>query len=126
MSTSSRTLSFAQSVWDNLYGSTSVSVGSATYTYMLGTSITVKAANVFEALLLETLARQYGVSSKETTGSYPMNVTLPVGTKIELSGSQTVNTVSATSGTRSVQATQYGDVTVKVTTSNRSHTGGSN
>jgi hypothetical protein len=55
-----------------------------------------------------------------------MDVTLPVGTKMELSGSQAVNTVTAASGSRSVSATSYGDVTVKVTTSNRSHTGGGN
>jgi hypothetical protein len=124
MTSSSRTLSFAQSVWDNLYGSSDVTVGSATYTYRVGVDFTVKAANVFEALLLEALARQYGATAADTQGSYPMNVTLPIGTKIELSGSQAVNTVKAASGSRSISATSYGDVTVKVTTSNRRHTAG--
>jgi mannose/fructose/N-acetylgalactosamine-specific phosphotransferase system component IIB len=124
--TSSRTLSFAQSVWDNLYGSSAVSVASASYTYNVGTEYSKKASNVFEALLLEALARQYGATVATATGNFPMDVTLPVGTKMELSGSQDVNTVTAASGSRSISATSYGDVTVKVTTSNRSHTGGGN
>jgi hypothetical protein len=85
--------------------------------------ITTRAANVFEALLLEALARMYGATAKNVQGTYPLKVTLPVGTKLELSGYQELNTVKAASGSRSISATSYGDVTVKTKTSSRDHTG---
>lgn len=53
-------------------------------------------------------------------------MTLPVGTKLAISGTQQINTVTASAAGRSVSGTQYGDVTVTVVTSNRQHTGGSN
>ena len=125
MTSSSKTLSWAQSVWDNLYGANAVSVTSATYTYQVGVDFTVKAKNVFEALLLEALAREYGATSSSATGTYPVNVSLPIGTKLELSGWQTVNTVTAASSRSSISATRYGEVMVQAQTSNRSHTGSS-
>lgn len=117
---------FSQSVWDNLYGAADMSVGAAAYTYKVGMEVNTKGTSVFTALLIESLARAFGANSFETQGSYPINVTLPVGTKLEIKGVQQVNTVTASAAGRSVSGTQYGNVTVTVVTSNRQHTGGSN
>jgi hypothetical protein len=125
MTTSRQQLAFAQTEWNNFYGSSSVYVDYATYTYRVGMDITTRAANVFEALLLEALARMYGATAKNVQGTYPLKVTLPVGTKLELSGYQELNTVKAASGSRSISATSYGDVTVKTKASTRDHTGSS-
>lgn len=119
-------VTFAQSKWDNLYGSGDMSVGTATYTYKVGMDVQTAGTTVFTALLVETLARQFGANSYTTQGNYPLNVTLPIGTFLQLSGVQQINTVTASVGSRSVSGTQYGDVTISVTTANRQHTGGSN
>lgn len=119
-------VSFSQNVWDNLYGNGDMSVGSATYTYKVGMDINTSGTTVFTALLVEALARQYGANSYETQGHYPINVTLPLGTKLEIHGMQQINSVTASVGSRSVSGVQYGDVTITVVTSNRSHTGSSN
>ena len=119
-------VSFSQSVWDNLYGSGALAVGTATYTYKVGMDVNTSGTTVFTALLIESLARAFGANSYQTQGSYPLNVTLPVGTKLEISGVQRINTVTASAAGRSVSGTQYGDVTIAVVTSNRQHTGGSN
>lgn len=118
-------VTFVQSVWDNLYGKGNMEVGSAVYTYMVGMDVESQGTTVFTALLLEALVRTYGANSYETRANYPLNVTLPVGTKLEISGVQRVNTVTASSAGRSVSGKQYGDVTITVKTSNRAHTGGS-
>lgn len=116
---------FAQSEWDNLYGSKDMSVGSVSYTYKVGMDVTTSGTNVLTALMVEAMARAFGANSYTATGNYPINVTLPVGTYLKISGSQLINTVTATAGRRSVSGTQYGDVTIAVTTANRQHTGGS-
>lgn len=115
---------FSQSVWDNLYGSGDMSVGTATYTYKVGMDINTSGTTVFTALLVEALARQFGANSYETQGTYPINVVLPIGTYLEISGVQQINTVTASVGSKSVSGTQYGDVTIAVTATNREHTGG--
>lgn len=118
-------ISFVQSTWDNLYGSGEMSVGTATYTYRVGMDLNTQGTTVFTALLIEALARQFGANSYQTQGNYPLNVTLPIGTKLDIKGVQRINTVTATAAGRSVSGTQYGDVTITVVTSNRQHTGGS-
>lgn len=117
-------ISFSQNVWDNLYGSGNMSVENTTYTYMVGMDVNTSGTTVFTALLIEALARAFGANSYQAQGTYPINVTLPVGTKLEIKGVQKINTVSASAAGRSVSGTQYGDVTVTVVTSNRQHTGG--
>lgn len=116
---------FAQSEWDNLYGSSEMSVGTATYTYKVGMDVSTSGTTVFTALLVEALARAYGANSYTATGNYPINVTLPIGTYLKISGTQQINTVTASAGSRSVSGTQYGDVTITTVTGNRAHTGGS-
>ena len=119
-------ISFSQNVWDNLYGNGNMNVGTATYTYMVGMDVNTSGTTVFTALLIEALARAFGANSYQTQGNYPINVTLPVGTKLEIKGVQKINTVTASAAGRSISGTQYGDVTITVVTSNRSHTGGGN
>lgn len=119
-------INFSQNIWDNLYGNGDMSVGSATYTYKVGMDINTSGTTVFTALLVEALARRYGANSYETQGHYPINVTLPIGTRLEILGMQQINSVTASVGSRSVSGIQYGDVTITVVTSNRSHTGSSN
>lgn len=127
VSSTTKAITFTQDEWDNLYGSGNMSVGTATYSYSIGMDISLKqSSNVFLALLIEAMAREYGANSYTTQGNYPLNVTLPVGTALKVSGVQQINTVKASVGSSfSVTGTQYGDVTITVTTYNRSHTGGS-
>lgn len=119
------TISFAQSEWNNLYGSDVMNIGTASYTYKVGMDINTAGTSVFTALLVEALARAFGANSYTATGNYPINVALPIGTYLKISGTQQINTVTASVGKRSVSGTQYGDVTIAVTTANRQHTGGS-
>lgn len=118
-------ISFSQSSWDNLYGSTDMNVSEASYTYKVGMDIKSQGTTVFTALLIEALARHYGANSYETKTTYPINVVLPIGTYLGISGVQQINTVTASLGRRSVSGTQYGDVTISVVTANRQHNGGS-
>jgi len=60
----------------------------------------------------------------EATGTYPINVTLPVGTAMNISGRQEVTTLTASALGRSVSGKQYGTVSVITRTWNRQHTGG--
>lgn len=62
----------------------------------------------------------------EATGTYPINVTLPVGTAMNISGRQEVTTLTASALGRSVSGKQYGTVSVITRTWNRQHTGGTN
>lgn len=126
VSSRNQAITFAQDTWDNLYGSGDMSVGTATYTYKVGMDVSSSGTTVFTALLLETLARQFGANSYTAQGNYPLNVTLPIGTILKLSGTQQINTVTASAGRRSVSGTQYGDVTITAKADNRNHTGGSN
>lgn len=120
-------ISFEQSKWDNLYGAKEMLVGDAAYTYKVGTEINTKGTSKLTALLIEKLAQRFGATTVTTAnGTYPMNVTLPIGTILNISGVQDVWNVSASALGKSVKGTRYGTVTVAVATSNRQHTGGSN
>lgn len=125
VSSRNQTISFAQDTWDNLYGSSNMNVGTATYTYKVGMDVNTSGTTVFTALLIEALARQFGANSYTAQGSYPLNVTLPIGTILKISGTQQINTVTASAGRRSVSGTQYGDVTITAKADNRNHTGSS-
>ena len=123
---STEAVSFTQSKWDNLYGSKDMFVGEAAYTYKAGTEITTKGTSKLTALLVEKLAQRFGATVATVNGSYPINVTLPIGTMLEISGVQTKWSVSASAFGKSASGTRYGNVTVAVVTSNRQHTGGGN
>lgn len=86
---STKAVEFEQSKWDNLYGSKDMSVGEAAYTYKAGTEISTEGnADKLTALLIEELAQRFGATATTLNGSYPINVTLPVGTMLEISGVQ--------------------------------------
>ena len=119
----------AQSVlnkdFNNLYGASDMKVGSVDYTYKSGMDVEV-GGNTLTALLIEKLVALHGATSHTFTGSYPLNVTLPVGTMLSIVGSQESSTVTASAAGTSVSGTIYGDVTFTVTTTNRQHSGGTN
>ncbi|HJH63717.1 MAG TPA: hypothetical protein OIM59_03600 [Bacteroides mediterraneensis] len=113
-------------MWDNLYGSGELTVGSAAFTYHIGTEITSSGTGKVAAYLIEILARIAGASVSTATGSYPINVTLPIGTALHVTGEQQVTTLTVSALNRSVSGRQYGDVAVVTSSYNREHTGGSN
>ena len=123
---SSEAVSFGQDSWDNLYGSGDMSVSSASYAYKIGTEIESFGTNRVTAYLVEILARIAGASVTTATGNYPINVILPVGTALTISGQQEVKALSVSALGRSVSGRQYGSVAIVTRTYNREHTGGSN
>lgn len=126
VSKGSESITFSQDKWDNLYGSNDMQVGNVSYTYKAGTEITSRGTTVLEALLIEHLARLYGATVKNVEGSYPINVTLPIGTILQMVGAQERNNVTVRVSGTSVSGTNYGAVTVSAVTANRNHTGSSN
>lgn len=123
---SSTPLAFDQDLWDNLYGGSEMTVGAATFTYHIGTEITSSGTSKITAYLIEILARIAGASVTTATGNYPINVTLPIGTALRVSGEQEVTTLTVSALNRSVSGRQYGNVAVETFTYNRAHNGGSN
>lgn len=124
-SISSETVSFSPNEWDNLYGSGDMSVSSASYSYKIGTDIPTSNSKIM-SYLIEMVARVAGAGVTSATGTYPINVTLPVGTAMNISGKQEVITHTASALGISVSGKQYGTVSVITRTWNRNHTGGSN
>lgn len=123
-SKTSEAVSFSPDSWDNLYGSGDVAVSSSSYSYKIGTDISSSGTNKITAYLIEIVARAAGAGVTEATGTYPINVTLPVGTAMNISGRQEVTTLTASALGRSVSGKQYGTVSVITRTWNRQHTGG--
>lgn len=117
-------LAFEQGLWDNLYGSGDMTVGSASFTYQIGTEITSSGTSRITAYLIEILARIAGANVTTATGSYPLNVTLPIGTALHITGTQQVTTLTVSALNHSVSGRQYGDVAVTATSYNRNHNGG--
>lgn len=126
LSDTQQPLTFAQNVWDNLYGSQPMNIASASYSFKGGTEVTTTASDKLTGLLVEKLAQLYAAASITVTRSYPLNVTLPIGTKLEISGTQTVTTATISGLGKTATITHYGDVKINVRTSNRTHTGGGN
>lgn len=125
-STTSEALSFTPNEWDNLYVRGDMSVSSASYSYKIGTEITSSGTSKITSYLIEIVARAAGAGVTTATGTYPINVTLPVGTAMNITGQQEVTTLTASALKRSVSGKQYGTVSVITRTWNRQHTGGSN
>lgn len=124
--TSSETLTFNPNVFDNLYGSGDMSVGTSSYKYKVGTDITSSGTTKLTAYLIEILARLAGASVTTLDGAYPINVVLSVGTALTISGTQSATTYTVSALGRSVSGKKYGDITVVTRAYNRQHTGGSN
>ena len=121
---SSEAITFEQDLWNNLYGSGDMSVSSASFTYHIGTEITSSGTNKVTAYLIEILARMAGASVMSATGNYPIDVTLPIGTALQVTGTQQVTTLTVSALNRSISGKQYGNVAVAAITYNRNHTGG--
>lgn len=117
-------ISFTQSIWDNLYGAQDVNVTSVPYSFKAGTEVTTSASDKLTGLLVEKLAQLYAAANTTVDREYPVNVTLPVGTKLEISATQKVITATISTLGSSATITNYSDVSINVTTSNRQHTGG--
>ncbi|MDO4163941.1 MAG: carboxypeptidase regulatory-like domain-containing protein [Bacteroides sp.] len=122
---STETIAFTPNSWDNLYGSDNVSVESASYSYKIGVEINSSDTSKIASYLIEILARETGSGFVTSTGTYPLNVTLPIGTAMSISGSQAVTSLTASAWDVSATAKQYGTVSVITRTWNRQHTGGS-
>ena len=121
---SSVALTFTPSLWNNLYGEYDITAGVATFTYKSGSEYNTVGATTLEALLIERLASIVGPTVKEMQGSYPLNVVLPIGTAIGISGSQATTRVSVASRNHFASALRYGTVTVTTHSYNRQHNGG--
>lgn len=121
---SSVALTFTPSLWNNLYGEYDITAGEATFTYKSGSEYNTVGATTLEALLIERLASIVGPTVKEMQGNYPLNVVLPIGTAIGISGSQATTRVSVASRGHIVSALRYGTVTVTTHSYNRQHNGG--
>ena len=113
-------------LFNNLYGTKNLYVNQpVTYGYQSGIEWTA-GKDVLSALLVEKLALELAPTTAELTGSFPLNVRLPVGTMMTVKGNQQVARVSVAAGETSVEVKHYGNVNIKVDTANRKHTGGSN
>jgi hypothetical protein len=124
-SSTSESVSFDPSEYNNLYGVLDLSVGQTIYSYKQGAEITSGGSGKQAAYLREILAHHISGSSYGTVSEpFVINVRLPVGTALTLSGKQTVETVTASNSGVSVSGKAYGTVTVSVKTYNRQHTGG--
>lgn len=123
-STSSSPISVSGS-FDNLNGSSDLTVGSISYTYKIGGELDApkgKAAAMLHSILS---GKVNGSKVKEATGSYPLNLVLPAGTAASVSGSQSVTKVTVSGFGTSMSATTYGGVSISISTYNRNHNGGS-
>ena len=97
-----------------------------TYIYKQGGEIGVATGHL-NAQLRQILAHRIkGNKVTTATGTYPLNVTLPVGTALTLSGSQQLTTITASCSGKSASGKVYGSVSVAAATYNRQHTGGGN
>lgn len=117
-----------QAFWDNYYGKDLMHVGAVTYTTKVGMNLDRKqGVDQLRALLLEKLAQDYGLGDpKDVPATYNVNTDLPVGTSLELTGSQNLLNVKYEMNGKSVHADVFGTASVSGKTFNRVHTGGGN
>lgn len=117
-----------QDYWDNYSGSGTIHVDAVSYTRKTGLNLDEKqGVDQLRALLLEKLAQDYGLGKEKTVEeTYTLNVDLPVGTAMSISGSQETLHVIYEMGGKSVNADIHGTVVVTPKTYNRVHTGGGN
>lgn len=115
--------------WNNVYGELPIYISNVDYTYEAGNALTASATNNLEGLLVERLAREYGLVLTPMSGTFAVNQTFPVGTGFELLATQETGTITLEVGTRTravrtVTAKTYGTVTLKPKTFSRDHNGG--
>ena len=121
---SSEPVAFAQSLFDNRNGGTDMPVEAASFSFKTGTKINSVATNKLQGLLIEHLARLYGSKVTDLQGRYPLNITLKPGQGVNLSGSQTTETITMGSGATTVTGTRYGTVSISVSPFSVDHNGG--
>lgn len=117
-----------QSYWDNYYGKDILHIGEVTYTTKIGLILDRKqGVDQLRALLLEKLAQDYGLGNEQdVTATYNVNTDLPVGTALEITGSQNYLSVIYEMNGKSVHADVCGTSAVSGKSYNRVHTGGGN
>lgn len=121
---STEAIKFTKDTWDNTTGSSAMTVGSAEYTYKAGTDVKGQSDKVL-AYLVEMIVRANGAGYKEAVkGSQPINISLPVGGAMSISGTQAVTTITAKMGSKSISAKSYGTLTFTTKSWTRNHTGG--
>ena len=113
-----------QSVWDNLYGSGAITAESVSFTYSAGTRINSTATDVLSALLIEKLAYHYGAVHEQLEGTCPLDIRLPIGTRLDVYGTQDVTDAIVSYSTWSVNGTFFGDTQISTKITNRQHNGG--
>lgn len=124
---------FKPSEVNNLDGNKGVTIGSCAYVFGVGTYIDVNRgqSSEIDALLIETLAREYGSNYTTVGAEYPVNITLPIGSFFSISGSQEITTITASCYDQfgvlhQVPAKSYGNVKVNTKiTHSADHNGGS-
>ena len=122
----SEPLVFDPNVWDNLYGKAEMKADESRFTYGVGTVMNTHGLTVAAALLIEQLANKYGAGYEMIDAVYPINVTLPIGTRLAVNGKQIIRDITVSALGITVAAKVYDSVYVGVVTSNRQHTGGGN
>lgn len=117
-----------QAYWDNFYGKDVIHVGEISYTTKLGLILDRRqGVDQLRALLLEKLAQDYGLGSEQDVpATYNVNVDLPVGIALEITGSQNFQSIKYEMNGKSVHADVCGTSSVSGKTYNRIHTGGGN
>ena len=124
--TSQKGISFTENVWDNIRGGSWRPVYQANYSYMTGAEMPASGKSILSALLKERLAATYGAINNEIPDSCLLNVTLPVGVRLSVSGLQETRKVTLTAGSTNVTCTSYGSVSIQGKAVDREDTGGSN
>lgn len=124
-STTSRNLEFSQSYWDNTGGASSMQIGETSFDYMAGIEFKGKAQNSLEALIMEYIARNLtGLKATKRTSTYPINVSLPMGYFLSITGTQQEINLTVKHNQAEVTATNYGTCSFRVTSDNKIHSGG--
>lgn len=111
--------------FDNLNGASDLTVAAISYTYKVGGQLDAPKGKAGAMLHSILTGMANGSNVKEMTGSYPLNLVLPIGTAASVSGSQSVTKITVSGFGTSMSATQYGGVSISISTYNRQHTGGS-
>ncbi len=117
-----------QDFWDNYTGANTIHVDAVDFTRQAGYNLDAKqGVDQLRALLLEKLAQDYGLGKAQTINeTYNLNVDLPVGTAMSISGYQKCLHVTYEKNGKSVYADIYDNTVVTPKTYNRVHTGGGN
>lgn len=119
-------LSFDPSDVDNTYGSEAITVPFTEFGYKTGVDLYLPTQYQLQALLMELIARDFGLVSHNKTYTWNVNLTLPVGTGVSFSGNQEYTHIAYKKFSRTAEANLWGDAKYSATTYNHQHVGGGN